>query len=254
MSSCKPVSTPLLEGVHLSVRMSPQDEGERKVMSRTPYRQIVGCILHLANTSRPDIAFAASYLSRYMQDPGISHWKAAKHVLRYLKGTRTLGIRYSRSTTGNRITGYADSDFAGDVDQRKSTSGFCFNFNGSAISWRGKKQTIVAQSTLEAEYIAMSFAVREALWIRNLLQEMKWKDKAIRIGDDNQRALRLSSDEIENERTKQIDVKFHFIRDHLERGTVAFDYVPTEDMIADIMTKALCQIKYSRFKTMMGMV
>ena len=167
MIDCKPAKNSLLEGIVLSVNMKSVDEGEKSALERTPYRQLVGCILHLTNTTRPDIAFAAGYLSRFMAEPGSAHWKAAKHVLRYLNGTRKLGIVY-REKKGSETTslrGYADSELVGDVDKRKSTRGQCFLFGGEVISWRNKKQNVIAQYKVEAEHIELSFAVRKALWL-----------------------------------------------------------------------------------------
>ena len=252
MENCKAVATPLPEGISLSVSQGPVNEGEQAVMNRTPYRQLVGCLLHLSNTTRPDIAFASGYLSRFMQNPGPVHWNAAKHVLRYLNGTRTTGIKYQKEQDG-KLHGYSDSDFASDVDTRKSTSGYCFIYSGGCISWRSKKQTVVAQSTVEAEYVAISFAVREALWIRKIMVEIGKQDTTIFVGEDNQGALSLSKDEMENERSKHIDVKYHFIRDHIERGSVKMGYIPTNHMVADIMTKALGRHKHLTFSKKMGM-
>ena len=219
MNSCKAATTPLPEGISLKISQGPVDEGEQIVMNRTPYRELVGCLLHLSNMTRPEIAFAAGYLSRFMQNPGPAHWKAAKYVLRYLNGTRATGIRYQKQQD-EELHGYSDSDFASDVDTRKSTSGYCFIHSGGCVSWRSKKQTIVAHSTVEAEYIALSFSVREALWIQKLMAETGKHETVICVGEYNQGALCLSRDEMENERSKHIDVMYHFIRDHIVRGSV----------------------------------
>ena len=143
-AECKSASTPLPEGLVLSTTMAPVDEGEVEQMKRTPYRQLVGCLLHLANTTRPDLSFAAGYLSRFMSNPGLAHWKAAKHVMRYLKGSTKLGIVYGKTEykEGAGFCGYCDSDFAGDVDNRKSTSWYCFIYAGGVVSWRSKKQQL----------------------------------------------------------------------------------------------------------------
>ena len=254
MAYCKPVKTPLPEGIALSMAMKPVDEEAKLIMQKTPYRQLVGCILHLANTTRPDIAFAAGYLSRFMSEPGISHWKAAKHVLRYLKGTRKLGIPYEWKEENTTLHGFSDSDFAGDVDKRKSTSGNCFLFGGGAVAWMSKKQGVVAQSSVEAEYIALSFAVREALWLRKLEVILGNTATPLTLAADNQGALSLAHDDVHNSRSKHIDVKYHFIRECISQGIVVTKYVPSSLMIADIMTKALGGTKHWLFTRMMGMV
>ena len=257
MMNSNPTKTPLSEGTVLSINMAPVDEGEKVQMSRTPYRQLFGCFLHLANTTRPDIAFAAEYLSRFMSNPGLMHWKATKHVVRYLKGTKDLGIVYGKGqkTTNGVVNlhGHSDSEFAADVDNHKSTSGHCFMYANGAVSRRSKKQTVNAQSTVEAEYIALSFAVREALWPKKLGLEIESSPTPIRIGGDNQGPLYLAHEEVENERSKHIDVKYHFIRDHIVRGTIEVEYVPTGEMLADVVTKPLGATKHSTFVRMLGM-
>ena len=140
MADCKPAKTPVLEGIVLSVNMKPIDEWEKSLLETTPYRQLFGCILHLANITRPDIAIAAGYPSRYMSQPGVAHCKAPTHVLNYFKSTRKLKVLYGKKK-GSETTSlhvYSDSDFAGDVDERKSTSGHCFLFGAGVISWRSK--------------------------------------------------------------------------------------------------------------------
>ena len=189
-----------------------------------------------------------------MSEPGPAHWRAAKNVLRYLKGTKELGIIYGKDKRDQRaLMGYSDSDFAGDVENRYSTSGACFLFGGSAISWRSKKQSIVAQSSVEAEYIALSFAVREALWLRKLDGVFGSGSTPLGLGVDNQGALALSRDVVQNERSKHIDVKYHFIRHHVATGTVELNYIPRAEMVADVMTKPLGATKHKLFVDMMGM-
>ena len=199
MTDCRSVSTPLPKGIILDSTMGPKTEQERMTMEGTPYLQLIGALLHLANTTRPDIAFAVGFMSRFMENPGSQHWNASKHVLKYLKSNRTSGITYSRSGHQD-LHGYSDSDFAGDRDTSKSTSGFVFMFSGGAISWRSKKQTITAQSTVEAEYIALSYSIRELIWLPRMVRELKIKkpQTGITLYGDNQGSISLSRNEIAN--------------------------------------------------------
>ncbi|CDF38077.1 unnamed protein product [Chondrus crispus] len=240
----------------LKVRVRATIDG-KATMAKVPYRQLVGSLLHLANTTRPDIAFAAGLLSRHLESPELCHWNAAKHVLRYLKGTATLGIQYNRDTSSSNTIdfhGYSDPDCEGDQNTRKSTSGFVFILAGGAISWRSKKQTVTAQSTVEAEYITFSYAIRELLWFRKMIEDVYGKrlQKTILYGD-HQGALSLASNEIQNERTKHIDVKYHFNKDYIADHTVILQYVSTEKMTADVMTKALGSVKHRRCVEELGM-
>ena len=182
------------------------------------------------------------------------HWNMALRVLKYLNGTKEYGLVFKKQSTP--MSGYSDSDFAGDVNDRKSTSGFVFLLNGSAISWRSKKQTVVAQSTTEAEYIAMSYAVREAIWIKSVIYDLKCdlipEITVVNIKTDNQQVLELSKNEIVSEKSKHIDVKYHLVRDHSISGTIELAHVPSCDMIADTMTKGLNKTKFSFFRQAMG--
>ena len=154
------------------------------------YQSAIGSLLYLSTRSRPDIAFAVGKAARYCSQPYNSHWSAVKRVLRYLKGTTYLGLLYRPDELN--LTGYSDADWAGDTEDRKSTSGYVFMMSGSAVSWRSKKQSSVALSTAEAEYVALSCAAQEAMWLRqlfsNLLQDYKLSEPTT-IYEDNQSAI-----------------------------------------------------------------
>lgn len=258
MRNCNPVYVPIPPGMILDSPPSEDpDEGEGRKVQFIPYRELVGSFLHLANTTRPDIAFVSSFLSRFMQEPRFVHWKAAKHVLRYLKGTKDTGISFNRRHDRKQaqLVGYTDSDFAADRIERKSVSGYVFIFAGGAISWRSKKQELVAQSTVEAEYVSMAYAVRETIWLRRMLADLKQLktkiDKTTLYGD-NQGALAIARNDISNERSKHIDVKYHFLKQHVKEGTVDLTYIHTTEMVADIMTKSLVSTKHKYFSKKMG--
>lgn len=236
MSNCKPVSTPATID-RLSKKDAPQTEDERKEMKKVPYRSLVGSLLFLTTATRPDIAVAVSEVARYMSDPGPKHWIAAKRILRYLRGTSTLGLRY-RKGAKSCLVGYADSDWGQDPDTRRSRTGYLFKLDPSsgAISWRSKMQPTVATSSSEAEYMAACSATREATYLRRLLDQKK---ETTTIFEDNQGCIALAKNPVHHERTKHIDIKWHFIREKVNDGTVVLKYLPTNAQAADCLTKNL---------------
>ncbi|KAG9444922.1 hypothetical protein H6P81_016262 [Aristolochia fimbriata] len=188
----------------------------------------------------PDICFVVSLLSRYQSDPGPRHWEGVKRVLRYIKGTRTARLVFSSSTL--MVEGYSDSDYQGDQDDRKSTSGYVFMFGGGTISWKSKKQDCIAISTMEAKYIACSLAAQEAIWIRNFLRELYIVDSIkdpITMYCDNEAARSLTNNSRYHSRAKHIDGKYHFIRDRVQKNQLVVERKSSAEMLADPMTKGL---------------
>ena len=229
---------PLSPSVELSVKV-----GDPLDSNMYPYRELVGSLMHLSVTVRPDISFAVGALSRYLASPTMMHWQAAKGVLRYLSGTADYGITYGPDPTD--LLGYCDSDYAGDIDTRRSTSGYVFVMNGGAISWSSKRQQTVAASTTEAEYMAAGAAVKEGLWLRKLLLDLNIKcSDAVCIFGDNQSTLKLLRNPVTSARSKHIDVIHHFARERVLRKEVCFRYIPTDQMVADVLTKALPSVKH----------
>lgn len=193
MSSSKTVTTPLELNIKLTKESKPTTKEERDEMKKIPYRELIGGLIYLANATRPDLTFAASALSRFCAEPGMVHWKLAKRVLRYLKGTLDYDITYSKENS--ELKGYVDSDWAGDIDDRKSCSGNVFVLAGGPISWEARKQKSVALSTMEAEYMALSDACKEAIYLRRSLEHMNLTNlvtSAITMFCDNQSAIQLS--------------------------------------------------------------
>lgn len=233
MSDCKPVVTPLEANTHLGC-----SDGE-PVSSDTPYAELVGSLLYLTVNTRPDLAFSAGVLSRFVAAPSDMHWKAAKRVLRYIAGTLDRGITYQRGQV--EVEAYTDADYAGELDSRKSTSGAVVLMRGGPVVWKSKLQTVVAASTCEAEYVAAAAAAKEALWVRKLLGEMSGQVQRIPLYGDNQSALVLMKQHTSGAsgRTKHIDVPFHFVRHRVMQGDLEAVFVPTDEMKADILTKAL---------------
>lgn len=175
-----------------------------------------------------------------------------KHVLRYVKGTTNYGISYT--TGGNDvITGYCDADWAGDISDRKSTSGYMFILAGGPVSWKSKKQTCVSLSTAEAEYVALASASQEAIWIGKLLDQLGERITFVTILDDSQSAIAMTKNVQYHGRAKHIDIKYHFIRQQIEAKTVKLQYCPTSEMIADILTKGLSREQHNKLMKLMKM-
>ena len=185
MERCKPVATPLEVGKKLQ-----KTTDEDQIFHDTSlYQQAIGCLRYPATTTRPDIAAAVSSLSQYMSNPSVDHWVGVKRVLRYLRGTINYGLRFT-SKDENELVGYSDSDWAGDVDTRRSTSGYAFFVGNLLISWSSKKQPTVAKSSTEAEYVALSTATQEAIWLRRLLSDLHFRSpRPTVINEDNQGAI-----------------------------------------------------------------
>ncbi len=234
MHDSKPVRTP----VNPDIKLVPSESSE-DVYNQQTYQAVVVSLLYLSTKTTPDIAYAVSSVARFCAKPTTEHWTAVKRILRYLKGTSILGLLYRENGSGE-ITGYSDADWAGDVGDRKSTSGYMFLLGGAAISWRSSKQTCVALSTAEAEHVALSAAAQEALWLQQLASDLL--NKSIRettILEDNQSAICLAKNQQVHGRPKHIDIKYHFIRDLVEAGRIKLTYCASEDMVADVLTKGL---------------
>ncbi|SGY12439.1 BQ5605_C011g06508 [Microbotryum silenes-dioicae] len=222
-----------------------------------PYRAIVGKLLYLSGTTRPDIAFAISKAARFCNDFTAEHWEALKHILRYLVGTRNFGIRYQKSfqPMSAILEGFVDADHGADPVTRRSVLGYVFMCAGGAISWIAKRQTLVTLSSTEAEYVAMSYAAREGIWLRRLLADLGFEQTApTRLRGDNQSAITLAKHPAFHARTKHIGIHFHFIRDHIAEGTIEMVWVPTGTMAADVLTKGLGTQKHYQFVHTMGLI
>lgn len=232
LDSAKTKTTPLSPGVKLT-----QTEGDELDKQKFPYNTLVGKLMFLAVATRPDIAYSVGALTRFMTKPTTTHWQAAKGIVRYLAATSDKGITFRGSDT--KLSGFCDADYAGDIDTRKSTTGYVFVLNGGAISWSSKRQPTVAASTTEAEYMAAGSAVKEGLWLRKLLGSLDLPMDAVHIACDNQSAIKLLKNPIFSARSKHIDIIHHFARERVLRKEVTFHYVHTRKMLADLMTKPL---------------
>ena len=249
MEHCKPANTPVTPGTKL-LKGTEQSE----IVDATLYQSAVGSLLHLSGWTRPDIAFAVSHVARFCSSPTKEHWIAVKRILRYLKGTPNYGLAYSSNVdTDGPLIGYSDADWAGDVNDCKSTSGYFFIMSGAAVSWKSQKQTCVALSTAEAEYIALAAATQEATWMRQLLEDLhSGQIEPTVICEDNQSAICIAQNPQYHNRTKHIDIKYHYVREKVLDTTIELQYCPTRDMIADILTKGLTYDKFSRLRMLSG--
>ena len=233
-----------------ATKLDQDDSG--KGIDITGYRGMIGSLLYLT-ASRPDIMFATCLCARFQANPKESHLIAVKRIFKYLKGTPNLRIWYPKGT-GFELIGYTDSDFAGCRIDRKSTSGSCQFLGRRLVSWYSKKQHSVSTSTAEAEYIAAGSCCAQILWIRNQLRDYGLVLNKIPIFCDNTSAIAISNNPVQHSRTKHIDVRYHFIREHVMNGTVELHFVPTEQQIADIFTKPLDESTFSRLVCELGML
>ncbi|KAG7584165.1 GAG-pre-integrase domain [Arabidopsis suecica] len=239
MDKCKEAKTPMSTSLKLS-----RDENGTDVDVKT-YRGMIGSLLYLT-ASRPDLCLSVGVCARYQAKPKQSHLEAVKRILKYVKGTVELGIWYSRNSNQN-LVGYCDADYAGNVNDRRSTSGGCFFLGNNLIAWLSKKQNSVSISTAESEYIAMGSCCTQLLWMKQMLSDYRLDSGVLQVYCDNQSAIDISKNPVQHSRTKHIDVRHHFIRELVEEKKVKIDHVGTEIQLADIFTKAL---DFNRFVTL----
>jgi hypothetical protein len=221
LDDCKTSKTPMAIDANLGV-----DEGGRSTNIHQ-YRAMIDSLLYIM-TSRPDIIFSVCLCARYQTNPKESHLVALKRILRYIKGTLNLGLWYGRKTKFNLI-GFTDADFAGDRLDRKNTSGTCQFLGGSLVSWSSHKQNSVALSTVEVEYIAARSYCTQILWMIQTLQDYNLCFSKIPIMCDNTSAIMISKNSILHARTKHIEIRYHFIHDHVERGDIELIHVDTKN-------------------------
>ena len=248
LTEANTVSTP----ADLNIKLE-KDDGISKQVDSTIYQSIIGGLMYAATATRLDIAYVVGMLSKFNASPSEAHLIAAKWVIRYLKGTISLGLKYCKSEDGQLI-GYSDADWAGDLDDRHSSTRNVFLMAGGAISWMSKKQAIVALSTSEAEYVALSSATQEAVWLRRLLVDLRTAPKEPTVlMEDNQGAIAIARNPISHARTKHIDIRYHYVYEALQEGTIDLFYCPTEEMVADLLTKPLLRGPFEKLRLAMGM-
>ena len=244
MQDCKPYPTPMLNNLKLS-----KNDGD-PFMDGKLYRSTVGA-LQYATITRPEISFCVNKVSQFMASPLDTHWKAVKRILRYLAGSIDYGLHVQRSESV--LTAFSDSDWAADLDDRRSVTGYCVYFGKNLVSWSSKKQTVVSRSSTEAEYRSLAQTVCEVSWIASLLDELKVNyARTPVVWVDNMSTIALASNPVLHARTKHIEIDVHFVRDKVRDKMVELRYVPTTDQIADLMTKALGYQFFSRLRNKLG--
>ncbi|KAG8489021.1 hypothetical protein CXB51_017120 [Gossypium anomalum] len=250
MQSAKPVNTPLAAHFRLSSALSPQSDDEIEYMSHVLYSSAVESLMYAMVCSRPDLSYAVSAVSRYMANPDKEHWKAVQWILRYLRGTTDVCLQFGRTEDG--VIRYVDADFAGDLDRRRSLTTYVFTIGGCAISWKATLQTTVALSTTEAEYMAITEACKEAIWLKGLFGELNKDLQISTVFCDSQSVIFLTKDQMFHERTKHIDVRYHFVRDIIACGDIVVSKISNHENPTDMMTKSLPITKFEHCLDLVG--
>jgi hypothetical protein len=248
MQECAPMPTPIVNKELSKRHCAPPSEADSARASA--YREGVGGLMWLATQTRPDIAFPVGVLARFMQNPGDEHWRNLKRVLRYLRGTATVKLQLGGRTGADRnacsLEAFCDADWAADLDNRRSTTGFVLLFNGSIVCWASKKQNTVALSTVEAEYMGISAAAQEIRWLKQFAAELGMTvEEPTILHTDNQTARTLASGELSvGQRTKHIDIRYHFVREMVEAKNLDVKWIPGEGQLADLLTKCLPKARF----------
>ena len=239
MKDAKSVSTPLANHFKLSRSLCPTTTDEKEKMASIPYSSTVGSLMYCMVCTRSDIAHVVSIVSRFLSNPGKEHWEAVKWIFKYLRGTSKLCLSFGGSKP--MLEGFTDADMAGDLDGRKSTSGFLFTFAGGAVSWQSKLQKCVALSTTEAEYIAATEAAKEMLWMKRFVQELGLMQDEYVVFCDSQSAMDLSKNTSYHSRTKHIDVRYQWLRDVIGKELMKLKKIHTDFNPYDMMTKVVTE-------------
>lgn len=247
MADATPVSTPIEQYL-------PTEEVTNVKLSDAPYRQAIGCLMYLAVGTRPDVAFAVSYVSQFLGRPEEQHWSLVKRIMKYLRSSSELGILYRAGEITRRLQIFSDADFASDPVTRRSVSGMVSMYSGGAITWMSRRQQCVSLSTTEAEFVAASEAARETVWLSRLFGEMTSCQDVPILLVDNMSAIKLSKNPELHKRSKHIDVRFRYVRERIHEGDLAIQHVCSDEEAADILTKPISRVKFVRFRSLLGMI
>ncbi|WVZ61109.1 hypothetical protein U9M48_011031 [Paspalum notatum var. saurae] len=248
MGACNGATTPM------EARLELSKASVKPAVDATEYRILIGSLRYLLNT-RPELSYSVGYLSRFMEEPKEDHKDAVKWLLRYVAGTINHGLLYTDNGGDLDLLGYSDSGMSGDVDGRKSTSGVIFFLGGNPVTWQSQKQRVVALSSCEAEYIAGAAAACQAMWLKRVLGDVLGvKISTPKLRMDNQSAIELSKNPVFHERSKHIDVKFHFIRECVGNGDIDLKFAGTQEQLMDILTKPLTKERFQELREKIGVI
>jgi hypothetical protein len=249
MAKCNPVKTPCEKSIQLHKRLPDEEPANDEL-----YRQIIGSLMFLAQYTRPDIAYAVSALSQFNKDPSIFHFRAAKHLIHYIQVTKNLSIIFDDDPDTYSID-YSDASYANNPDDRKSTSGNVFFYANGIISYQSQKQSVIAMSTMESEYMALSDTAKEAIFLTKLLRSLKIDiSQPIVINTDSESALDHVKNNVKHSRTKHIDIHHHFIREAYSNNQISLSHVPAASQIADVLTKSLGPTKHAEAIKMLNLI
>ena len=252
--SSHPSLMPMEERPWLSSDMSPRTMEDKLGMRSVPYRELVRKLLYLAVASRPDIAYTVSVLCHFVENPGQDHWNAAKRVLQYLKGTINMLLVYSQTSSPDQFTTYCNSDLGGDLDRGRSTGGFAVCVGGGAIQWGSHLHPQVSLSSTESEYVTVSKVSCKVMWMRYLLNEFSYDilwPSLILV--DNASAIQVAKHPEHQLTMKHIHWAYHWIHERIEQGDMKVTHILGVDNLADIFTKPLSRVKFSKFRDMLGL-
>ncbi|KAJ9556708.1 hypothetical protein OSB04_011322 [Centaurea solstitialis] len=256
MDESKKGFIPMQHGIVLSKTQCPVSSQDQDKMKSVPYASAIGSIMYAMLCTRPDVAYSVSVTSRYQQNPGEPHWVAVKNILKYLRRTKDMFLVFGGSEDEISVTGYSDASFQTDRDDFRSQSGYVFTLNRGAISWKSSKQDTIADSTTEVEYIAASDAAKEAVWLRNFLSDLRVVasvSRPIDIFCDNSGAVAQAKEPREHHKSRHVLRKYHLIREIIGRGDVRICKIPTEENVADPLTKPLARVKHEAHANSIGM-
>ena len=247
MLDCKPVETPIEMNHNLVIYLNQVPTDKKR------YQRLVGRLIYLSHT-RPDIAYAVSVVSQFMHCPNEEHMDVVYRMLKYLKMTPGKGLLFEKKGE-LEVEGYTDADWAGDKTDRRSTSGYFTFVGGNLVTWRSKKQKVVARSSAEAEFRGMAHGVCEMLWICNVLKELGFKlKKPMDLHCDSTSAIEIAHNPVQHDRTKHVEVDRHFIKENLDRKIICFPFVYTEDQLADVLTKGVSRKVFDNSVGKLGMI
>lgn len=248
MENCRPISTPMEHRLRLG-------KGDELKRIDKPYRELVGCIMYVSMTSRPDLAAAANYFSQFQTCFNEEHWTHLRRVLRYIQGTLNVGLVYQVDNDGVLLEAYSDADWANDITDRRSVSGAVFKVFGATVSWFARKQPTVSLSSTEAELIALCAAACHSQWLIRVLDDLGWKANGpVPFYEDNQSTIRIVSNPKDTGRLKHIDVKHFYVRELIEAGSVKINYVPSAEQQADMLTKGLPASTFQKLRLSIGIL